>query len=46
LPYKKYETYLILFELIKKNLEIDPLSISVDFEKAVFKAAFKILPCI
>ena len=46
LPNKKYETYLTLFELIKKNLDIDPLSISVDFEKAVFKAAFKIFPCI
>jgi hypothetical protein len=36
LPDKKYETYLILFKLIKKNIDIDPKSISVDFEKAVF----------
>jgi hypothetical protein len=36
LPNKKYETYLTLFKLIKKNIDIDPKSISVDFEKAVF----------
>jgi hypothetical protein len=46
LPNKKYETYLTLFELIKKNLDIDPLSISVDFEKAVFNSVTKIFPAI
>jgi hypothetical protein len=39
---KKYRTYLTLFELIKKNLNIDPISISVDFEKAVFNAVFNL----
>ncbi len=46
LPNKKYETYLTLFKLIKKNIDIDPKSISVDFEKAVFKAVVKVFPLI
>jgi hypothetical protein len=46
LPNKKYETYLTLCQLIRKNIKISPNSISVDFEKAVFKAALNVFPMI
>ena len=42
LPIKKTETYKIRFELLKKNLKYFPISISVDFEKAVFKAVINV----
>ena len=46
LPNKKYETYLTLFKLIKKYIDIDPKSNSGDFKKAVFKAVVEVFPLI
>jgi hypothetical protein len=46
LPNKKYLTYLTLFQLIHKNISNYPKSISLDFEKAVFKAVTEVFPSI
>ncbi len=47
LPNKKYLTYLTLFQLIfQKNISNYPKSISLAFEKAVFKAVTEVFPLI
>ena len=42
LPNKEEKTYVKFFNMVKKSITIMPISFNVDFEKAVFNAAYRV----